>query len=456
LKKNILVFGYINFSKLEIIYWNKLSKLLKDKGFELYVFGNNKIKESVDFNAFQFFERAEDEIEINYKKFNFDSYDISRYIERENVWYGNKNIEKKILGIKIKIVKYKKLLDELNPCVTILGNGEHANELIIKDILFNKKIPFFYFERGCLPNTWHFDFEGITANTKIAKTNINELKIQELSSENYNLYRLYYLSIKKTWWDQPKNETLSIRSKLNIPQEKKIILFLNQLDNDTSNFLYSPLYKNNIDAFNWLTNKISKHHNNYHVIVKKHPWYNDDNEQFLECLSKNNLEGSWVEDINIFDCIKQSDYVCSVNSTANFESLIYEKPVLQLGKSLLSNKNICYEVNSLNDDFIISEWLNKESLQERIVLFGKFMDFMINKELSFFINEKVDFNYLDHNMLFDLILKNVKYTFGYYPNEYIKLTASPKISIQNSNSLLNIKKTKIYKELKKIYFKLFS
>lgn len=455
MKRNVLIFGYTSFSDNEIFYWNNLAISLRDNNYELFVFGNCKLKEEVYFNGFKFIEKAEDEKDIDFKNFNFKNYNISRYLERENLWYGSSNLKKKTKGIKTKIVKYKKLLDQLNPCLTILGNGEHANELIFKDILINNKLPYFFFERGCLPNSWHFDYFGITANTKIAKSNINDLKIQENSIENFNLYKDYYLSNKKSWWHQPITNNIDLRLKLNIPKDKKIILFLNQLDNDTSNFLYSPLYENNIQAFKWLCDKLNKHSNKFYIIIKKHPWFNLDKTSFVESMTINNLEGEWVDDVNIFDCISQSDYVCSVNSTANFESLLFNKPVLQLGKSILSNKNICYEINSINDEIVITEWLNKVNFEKRIDLFNKFMSYMIEHELSFFIKEDVKFNYLDHNLLYDLILKNHNDNLGDYPNIYLELDYKSTNNKQIGNCLLFIKKTKIYKDLKKVYFKFF-
>ena len=455
MKQNVLIFGYTSFSDNEIFYWNNLANDLRKNNCELFVFGNCKLDKKVDFNGFHFIEKTEDEKDFDLKKFNFKNYNISRYLERENIWYGFTNADKRVKGIKIKIIKYQKLLDELNPCITILGNGEHANELIFKDILIEKKLPYFFFERGCLPNTWHFDYLGITANTKIAKTIFKDLQIKESSSENFNLYKEYYFSNKKSWWHQPTIEIIDIRSKLNIPKDKEIILFLNQLDNDTSNFLYSPLHKNNVEAFKWLTSKLRDYNTKYYIIIKKHPWYNYDKKQFVESLSNNNLQGSWIDDINIFDCIEQSDYICSVNSTANFESLIYEKPVLQLGKSILSNKNICYEINSLNDESVFLEWLSKENFNERIKLFSKFIAYMIEKELSFFINENVEFKFLNHSLLLDLIMKNKNRNFGNYPDEYIRIINSIDNSKQNNKTIIFLKKTKIYRVLKRIFFKLF-
>ena len=101
--------------------------------------------------------------------------------------------------------------------------------------------------------------------------------------------------------------------------------------------------------------------------------------------------------------------------------MIYEKPVLQLGKSILSNKDIVYEIENLNQSEIIGEWVNKENFSNKLSKYELFMSYLIENELSFFIDECFDMGFNNHTFFQKKILDKVDLNRkGNYPNKFIE------------------------------------
>ncbi|WP_412984461.1 hypothetical protein [Pontimicrobium sp. IMCC45349] len=400
--KYILIYAYTNFSKGELNYWNDLSDLLKKKGFKLLIlapiYPNGKYK----FLCHKFTERLDDVL-INplFKNCNGN---FKKYLDRELVWYGESSKDR-LSAAKSQKLYFEKILNEVNPCLVVLANGQHASELIFKDLIRERKIPLTFLERGCLPKSWHLDDLGITAGTSIALKKLEEINVEN-TTHNIELFKSYYLNGQFTWWQQPEsNNQLNIRERFNVSKDTKLILFLNQLDNDTSNFLYSPLFNNNHEAFSWFLKGIKDE--NCFVIAKKHPWFSGNENEFSRAFEKQGVEGVWIDDISLFDCLEQTDYVAAVNSTVVFEAMLYEKPVLQLGKSILSNKEIVYEIKGKDDFQTVNHWLESLEFKDRVERYNVFMSYMIKNELSFFSKECIKFGFNDSKLFLNWILSRL-------------------------------------------------
>ncbi|REG98263.1 capsular polysaccharide export protein, LipB/KpsS family [Flavobacterium aquicola] len=421
MRKYILVFGYTNFTKEETSYWNNLSIELMKEGYELFVMAHVKPQFQCHFFNYSFVEKLDD-VDFGFFNGNVFSDDLyfEKYLQREKIWYGN-SLNDRLTASKFQKYKYEILLNELNPALVVLGNGEHAGELILKDEVLKRKIPLIYFERGCLPKTWHVDIVGITAGTAIAKKEYAVINLG--TNESYLKYKNHYLLQKYTWWQQPTNNVpVNIRKRFNICETTKIILFANQLDNDTSNFLYSPFFKSNLEAFIWFCSELGQIKGDVFVLIKKHPFFDGNEDEFQEAIESNNLKGKWVFDISIFDCLEQSDLFCTVNSTSIYEAMIYEKPVLQLGKSILSNKDIVYELQDLNRKEVMKHWISMDDFPNRLEKFEYFMAYMIDNELSFFADNLSDEKYNNHIFFMRKMLENVDLDRkGNYPHKFLEI-----------------------------------
>jgi hypothetical protein len=267
---------------------------------------------------------------------------------------------------------FDSLLDSLNIAFVLVGNGNHAVDMILLDKVKERGINHKFFERGPFPGMWHLDEKGMTAGTDAAKKPDCAWFDDPKWIQIFKDYEEYYKRQKKSWWEQPDTEN-DLRKLFNIPDEKKIILFANQLDNDTSNFLYAPLHKTNLDAFKWFCEQIKPYKDEYFIVGKHHPMNHLSCDKFKEAVGD---MGVWTDEVSLDDALMQSDYVCAVNSTLLYEALIYRKPCLMLGQAVLSGKDIVYEITNLEKshvDLTIKSWLNvdgKEIREERWLNLG--------------------------------------------------------------------------------------
>ncbi len=382
-KRFIVIYVYTFFSEEETVFWENVNYQLSEKDYHLFLLVPVSPQRKVAFKYELFDEKLEDVNCISSARYKSKLRgNLKEYLKRESLWYGESKKDRK-KAIYTQNLKYDSLIKQLNPSLLVLGNGNHTGELILKDIALYYKIPTIFIERGSLPKSWHLDDFGMTAGTSIARTEIDEIKIY--NNYLFNRYKKYYLESKFTWWKQPDaNATKDIRARFNLLKNTRIILFGNQLNNDTSNFLYNPIFKSNEDAFDWFCRTLKAYKEDLFVLVKKHPHFQGEKIKFIQSLQKHSIKGAWVEDVDVFECLKQSNLVCAVNSTLLFEALIYEKPVLQLGLSILSNKNIVYQINSLKDDFKIAQWIEHKDFQNRLLNYEKLMSYMILNDLNFF------------------------------------------------------------------------
>lgn len=421
MKRYILIYVYNHVSENELLFWEQLNAALLEKGYNLFMLLLNVPNREVTFNFSHFTERLDNVISPKGFKKKFKKNNFKPFLEREEIWYGNSNKDR-LTAAKFQKYRYNILLKELNPCLLILGNGQHAGELILNKEASSLNIPVIYIERGSLPNSWHIDKFGMTAGTEIAKKKLQDLDLVDDIS-NYLKYKAFYLESKFTWWQQPeKSSNSNIRKRFEIPKSKKVILFANQLDNDTSNFLYNPFFNNNLDAFTWFCKTIKRNDYNCFIIVKKHPHYKGNETLFQDVLQTNNIEGVWIDDIPLEDCVVQSDLVCAVNSTLLFEALIYEKPVLQLGDSLLNNKNIVYQIKNKTDYLALQDWCTLYDFENKLNNFKKFTNYLICNELAFFFKESKEMGLNNVNFFTERILPFVKIdTKGKYPKKFLKI-----------------------------------
>lgn len=415
MKKYILIYAYTFFSEEEIAFWNNVNECLAIKGYTLFLLAPVAPKQELLFEYSLFTEKLSNvkvQNIIDYRKLD------NKIIDREETWYGKSNLDLSKAYFTQKN-KYSKLLKELNPCFALIANGHHANELILIKELQKRQIDFSFFERGCITKTWHIDKEGITAGTRVAKLKLEDLNYT--SQECFQLYSKEYFNSEDTWWAQPKNEWSldKLYQRFEIENELPVILFANQLDNDTSNFLYSDLFDNNLEAFEWLVKNLKDINFECFIMIKKHPHFKGSKEEFEDVLKKYESKGVWVEDIPLKDCISFSNYICAVNSTMILDGFMMEKPTLTLGKSIYSNKNIFWEIESIFDNETLNSWLEAKGFQKRLENFRVFLSYMIEYELYFFSKVPSNLGFLNFESFSEKLISNVSVDrVGRFPKKY--------------------------------------
>jgi len=95
----------------------------------------------------------------------------------------------------------------------------------------------------------------------------------------------------------------------------------------------------------------------YKLYVKEHPaaegWYSPEMLKYINRIPNVKLVPRYI---NAHDLIKKAEMVCVINSTAGFEALLWQKPVITFGRSFYSDKGITLDVKNLYD---LPEIINK-------------------------------------------------------------------------------------------------
>ena len=232
-----------------------------------------------------------------------------------------------------------------------------------------------------MQKTLFLDKEGIHADSSIAR------KGKEILDEKDKVYwedvlkktAQEYATNKETWWEQPESlDRGAFLDKLNIPKNSKIVLFAGQVDNDTQTFKYSPLFENNLNAFKWFCENVPKEENIF-ILGKHHPKSDTNPEEYRKIVKG---KGVWLDDAALSDCLAVSSRVVAVNSTVLFEGLLTGKPILSMGKSLLSGKDVSYEINSLDGaGEIIKKWLHDDANDDHKRHWEKYGALLLSKSL---------------------------------------------------------------------------
>ncbi|MBS3952718.1 MAG: hypothetical protein KGZ88_07205 [Methylomicrobium sp.] len=451
--QKLLVYASTSLSKTEIHFWNRTRESLLKLNLEFLLMGTSTNKEAENNLCMPYLYMppilsSYTNIYTSFPEEDVDN--IAELLEIEEKWFGKGSIELRKSGARYIHNLYIELITSLKPKSCIIWNGELPTQIILKNICNKISCPVVFIERGPLPDTMQLSklgFNGgFNGSHPIAnKTNWEwpDAQTQKRSHSLYLSYKKLYKDCSFTWHPQPSSNNKYI----SIPKNKKVILFFNQLDEDTSNFYFSPFFKKNIDALKWLCEQL-KARNDIYIIAKQHPCNHDKTDAYERIIKK---QGIWTNSLSLKSCLNLADYVVGVNSSSLFESLVLDKAVLQLGKSLLSNKNIVYEYNH-NDQNVISNWLDKVDLETKLKNWSDFASYLFYdqmyltnencedyesfrniNDISIYLNDTSQ----NHNEIYEKFFPKIKIDLQYIANmhEYINLI-TPRRLRYGSGSLM--------------------
>jgi hypothetical protein len=121
--------------------------------------------------------------------------------------------------------------------------------------------------------------------------------------------------------------------------------------------------------------------NDVFILGKHHPKATEPAKAYRTVVEGTGL-GVWLEHASIQDCIALSDRVAAVNSSALYEAIVREIPILTLGLSLLHSKGISYEVTEPTDAAdACSAWLSATDWNDRLDRWRDFTASLIAHDL---------------------------------------------------------------------------
>jgi hypothetical protein len=422
--QNILALTWNRADELDLL--QQLDCHLKESGHKLFSVGYGKPAKSVDIEQLSSFysldgisgfsTALEKSLIPSFTDDNsFILEDQDFLLQREQLWQqvqklqneNHEEVRKKALSFYLNF--YTAILQSIKPSLVLIWNGQHPQEIILDKLCRKCECPVLYIERGPFRSSLQISTEGCTAGTQIAKSvSWEKPENPDLWKREMDKVEQKYKQEKATWYleQQPKNKVISeIRDHLKIPVNKKVVLFTGQLDNDTSNFLYSPNFKDNLSAFSWLCDFL-RERNDIFILGKHHPLNQKSIQEFQSAVGE---LGVWVDDISLENCFDLADRVATVNSTTLFEAIMLGKPTLTMGESLISNKNISYEIMKLEiAGKVITDWLDARDFEIRRQKWLDFSSYLLAKELYFVSNFYELIEYQDAYCMAKKIINMIK------------------------------------------------
>jgi hypothetical protein len=253
----------------------------------------------------------------------------------------------------------------IEPDMVILWNGQHGVSMAFRHAADQSGIPVGYAEKGMLPDRVYFDRRGINFGSTLSDIEPDSLKFSTLERRKF-LDEISDIDRKGiSAWNQPVRRDLSrIKAELGIPPGRRVVFFPGQVGYDSNVLRFSPHFAHTEAVLRWLKGGLCD--DQFFILVKPHPLGTDRNEDLNEILG---TAGSSVSKINVLDAIHICSLVVTINSTVGFEAVLRGKPVLQLGKSVLSNKGIVGQyqhgkpcMDQVEDTI---EWFEKSGNQAR-------------------------------------------------------------------------------------------
>jgi glycosyltransferase involved in cell wall biosynthesis len=257
-----------------------------------------------------------------------------------------------------RFFRFKRVYSLLQPDLVIVWNGMADIRGLIATFLSQIREPFFYAEKGMLPDSWYLDESGINAECSLDGSSFKH----DISSQEQQKTQTYIQSIVESGssaWDQPAriSSKETFRESLGIENDLNIIFFPGQVDEDVNVTRFST-YANVAEAIKQVLDSMPQ---NSVLVVKPHPKSKEASKHRLADLSNRYKNLRVVNNVNVWDVIESSDLIVSINSTVAFESMLKGRQVLLLGDSVLSKTGLLEKVKPAELSMKINESFTRSS-----------------------------------------------------------------------------------------------
>jgi capsular polysaccharide export protein len=234
---------------------------------------------------------------------------------------------------------YIDLIDKEKPELCIVWNGiTHSFQTAFIEACKDLMKPVIYLERGLIPGSIFWDWEGINAVSSVGKDKTWIKKFNKISDPNY--FNKIENIIFETGGNIVKEE--NARGEFN---KRNYILFPLQRDSDSNILFNSEYIKNMYQALIFLKELKTKKKIPQDVIFRPHP--EDPKNHYTKKIDFSPL--ICQSNTGLLETIINADLVLTINSTVGFTSLILGKKVVALGKSTYSGRGLCLEPKSLTE-----------------------------------------------------------------------------------------------------------
>jgi capsular polysaccharide export protein len=266
-------------------------------------------------------------------------------------------------------------LDRTAPDGLFCWNGSGLAASLAAQIASRQGIPVAYGENGYLPGTTQIDPKGVNADSSFgpAHTSLEQiLPLQWSESENATLDRvlqhyrgdkaftptaqrprelrastLAYLEQALIDWRtrQPRPRINRLIPKTPPPLPGRYVLFPLQVRQDSQLTVHSPLYGNRLDAIiAGLVDALSLVAPEVLLVVKLHPA--DRRKTDYDPVIRGFPDVLWLDGGDIRALLPAAEAVVTVNSTVGVEAMIFNRPVVVLGRALYGFEGLVHLVTA--------------------------------------------------------------------------------------------------------------
>lgn len=226
-----------------------------------------------------------------------------------------------------------------NPYGYMVAPKLHWKRDLYIDRVANKK-PTYILERGALPSALFLDKQGFLADSHTYDSYYWDYPLKSYQEQLVDYYIQDFKTSANTL--EPQGSERQTRqefyNKLQLPENKKIVFIPMQVYKDTSIQLYSD-WIGKYENFVNLVQQLAMENRDTIFLVKNHPV-----ERNHKVTAQSNIK--IADDCHYKDCIAYCDLVLTVNSSVGLQAMMWEKPVITLGKTFYNFENINYSAKT--------------------------------------------------------------------------------------------------------------
>lgn len=273
-------------------------------------------------------------------------------VHRDRLWSGleNRSLPEFMEGLEVCQHVLRTILNELQPALVLVWGNGLPQSVVLQQLAVQQGRLCWVIERGLLPETLMVELAGQGAQTELNCSLYLQNAWRAVPDNGvFPAAQKYFHSSRATKYLQAEFLDSATFHQRHNPEGKKLIALL--LQNDAASCLFppdfagarihSPLFMSSADAIAHLAAVARLL--DFKLLIKPHPMDRTDYSHFAD------ERVSISREFNLHSLINAADVVAVMTSTAQYEALLYEKPILLLARSALSGKNIAYEPSSITE-----------------------------------------------------------------------------------------------------------
>ena len=256
-------------------------------------------------------------------------------------------------------------LDGEHVSAILVWNGSNLRGALAIHLARQRRMPVVHAEHGYLPGTTQIDLEGVNHGASISRLAASGLaqlppdpaldaeldadiarfkagqKMRDLNplppAELRRNLRARFASRVSFWLER---RALPFVNRLSVPTSsasalpERFVLLPFQVRSDSQLVLHSPLYGNDLEAVvRELDAALAQIDPQLRLVAKFHPYELPHVQRGYRDLPRRYPRVCFVSNVPMTRLLEKAAAVVTINSTVGFEALVYDKPVLALGRN---------------------------------------------------------------------------------------------------------------------------